>query len=75
MTSSPVTADSSVAVSAARCRSEETMASGLRAASSRAARCACDRPASVSGMSVLPWKRPSRFQEVWPCRQKTTRLP
>jgi hypothetical protein len=40
------------------------MVSGLSAASSRAARRAWAWPASVSGMSVLPWKRFSRFQAV-----------
>ncbi len=51
------------------------IASGRSAASSLAARRAWARPVSVSGMSVEPWKRPSRFHAVWPCRQKTTRGP
>ncbi|MBP2582134.1 hypothetical protein J3A78_002612 [Streptomyces sp. PvR006] len=42
------------------------MASGFSAASSLAARRAWATPASVSSMSVEPWKRRSRFQEVWP---------
>ncbi|MBB4923182.1 hypothetical protein FHR34_002175 [Kitasatospora kifunensis] len=70
-----MTRDSSAAVSAARCRSEEISRSGRRPASSLAARLAWSRPTSVSGMSVLPWNRDSRFQEVWPCRQKTIRGP
>lgn len=51
------------------------MASGFSAASSRAARRAWATPVSVSSMSVEPWKRRSRFQEVWPWRQRTMRRP
>lgn len=40
------------------------MACGFSEASSRAALRACPTPASVSSMSVEPWKRRSRFQAV-----------
>ncbi len=66
---------SSPAVAAARFRSEAMIASGLREASSRAARRAWAIPVSVSAISVVPWKRRSRFQEVWPCRHRTRRRP
>ena len=32
---------------------------------------ACSRPNSLSGISVCPWRRPSAFQAVSPCRTKT----
>ncbi|MDH6131641.1 hypothetical protein P3T37_001015 [Kitasatospora sp. MAA4] len=66
---------SSAAVAAARWRSEEISRSGLSPASSRADRLACATPVSVSAMSVLPWKRDSRFHDVCPWRQKTIRGP
>ncbi|ALC23252.1 hypothetical protein RKD30_002423 [Streptomyces pristinaespiralis] len=62
----PVTPASSPAVAAARLRSEATIASGFSDASSRAERRAWATPASVSSMSVEPWKRRSRFHAVWP---------
>src|SRR5436190_5402917 len=31
---------------------------------------ACSRPRSFSGGSACPWKRPSRFQSVSPCRAR-----
>lgn len=73
--SSPVTAASSAAVAAARRRSEATIASGFSEASSRADLRACATPDSVSSMSVVPWKRRSRFHAVWPCRQRTILRP
>src|SRR6266851_5070518 len=57
----------------ARLRSEEMIASGRSAASSRAARSACSMPTSSSWMSVWPWKRPWTFHGVCPCRHNTSR--
>ena len=70
-TGTSVSRDSASAVSRARLRSEETIACGRRAASSRAARAAWSRPTSSSSTSVWPWNRSSTFHPVWPCRQRT----
>src|SRR5215475_3050513 len=48
---------------------------GSSAARCRAARAACRRPTSFSGISVWPWNRRSTLYVVWPCRQRTRVTP
>ena len=68
-------AASSSAVAEARVRGEVTIRIGpcssaaSRAPSSRA----CSTPIGSSGGSRWPWKRPSRFQVVTPCRTSSRR--
>jgi len=58
------------AVSIARDNVEEYSAAHRRPAMSRAVAAACARPVSLSGMSVLPTTRRSRFAFVSPCRTR-----
>src|SRR5437763_8433514 len=73
-TGRPVSSASGAAVSAARRRSLETIASGLSAASRGATAAACPRPTSSSGTSSCPWMVREALYPVRPCRTTSSRV-
>ena len=62
------------AVPAARERGLDTTLSTEERRSAPAAERACLRPQLFKGVSLLPWKRPSRFQSVSPCLTRKIRF-